>query len=177
MSDLTKLPKQVMIDLINTDNGSSLTDTLLDFGLPTAATGQSPARNTELTVSAKAGSGYTGSVVVTYNRLGLTTDILTPSGKDATFIAGDALKIKDIIPELNALLNINLTDDDYIDGDLPTFVGGIPNETLDVVVVANANSLCYTGSLTFHLKSDEIELSSVITITQLNGLTYVPPVA
>lgn len=177
MSDLTKIPKQVMIDLINTDNGSALTDALLDFGLPTAATGQTPARNTELTVTAKAGSGYTGSVVVTYNRLHLTTGILTPSGKDATFVAGDKLKIKDLIPELNALLNINLTDDDYVDGDLPTFVGGIPNEEHDVSVVAKADSLCYIGSLIFKLKSDEIELSSVITITQLNGLTYVPPVA
>lgn len=177
MSDLTKIPKQVMLDLINADNGSALTDALLDFGLPTAATGQTPARNTELTVTAKAGSGYTGSVVVTYNRLNLNTGILVPSGKDATFVKGDAVKISDIVPELNALLNINLTADDYVDGDLPSFVGGIPNETLDVSVVAKADSLCYIGSLVFHMKSEEIELSSVITVTQLNGLTYVPPVA
>lgn len=175
MTDLTKAPKEIMLALINTDNGTTLTDALIDFGVPTAATGETPARNTELTVTAKAGSGYSGSVVVTYNRLHLQNDVLTASGKDATFGLGDATKIADFVEELNTLLNIKLDPTDFEDGDLPVFEG-LPNEVKPVQLVAKQDSLCYIGSLTFNVKAEDIPLSSVLTITELDGLTYVPPV-
>lgn len=174
MTDLTLAPKEIMLALINTDNATTLTDATLDFGLPTAATGQAPTRNTVLTVTAKAGSGYSGSVEVTYNRLHLQTAVLDASGKTASFGLGDATKIKDFIPELNALLGINLTDEDYEDGDLPEFTG-TPNEEHSVQLVAKQDSLCYIGSLTFTVKGEDIALSSVLTVTELNGLTYVAP--
>ena len=175
MTDLTKAPKEIMLALINTDNGTSLTEELLTFGLPTAATGQNPTRNTVLTVTAAAGSGYSGSVDVTYNRLHLQNDVLTASGKDATFGRGDATKIADFIEELNTLLNIKLVPEDYEDGDLPEFEG-LPNEVKAVQLVAKQDSLCYIGSLTFNVKAEDIPLSSVLTIIELNGLTYEPPV-
>ena len=177
-NDLTKLPKEVVIDLINTDNGTSLTSALVSLGVPIVATG---GLNTSVTVTAAPGSGYKGSQTVTYNRLALQADIAdkflaqtaTPP-RDLIFQIGDAKKISDIIPELNTRLNINLTVDDFIDGDLPAFAGTV-NESHDVQVVAHQDSLCYTSSLTFTLKAEEIELSSVITTTALNGLVYTPP--
>lgn len=173
MSDMTKASKDVVLALINGDNGKGLTYSVIDIGLPTVATTGS--KNTNVTLSAKTGSGYKGSQTFNYDRLHLTTAILTPSGKDATFILGDAKKIKDIIPELNALLSINLGDDDYVDGDLPTFTGGVANEEHDVQVVAKNDSLAYIGSLTFKLKADDIDLAEYLTVTDLSGLTYNPP--
>jgi len=172
MSDMTKASKVVVLDLINSDNGKGITYGVVDIGLPTVnSTGD---KNTSVTLTAKVGSGFVGSQTFKYNRLHLNTAILVPSGKDATFNLGDAVNIADIIPELNALLNINLQAEDFVDGVLPTFTGGIPNETHDVQVVAKADSLAYIGSLTFHLKSDEIDLAEYLTVTELNGLTYVP---
>jgi len=176
-NDLTKIPVAVILDLINTSNpGQSFTQEMLQFDLPIVDTGS---KNTSLTVTAEDGSGYKGSVVIKYNRLHLTTQIASVyvaagAGRDMVFMVGDATKISDIIPEINARLGINLTADDYVDGNLPAFSGTL-NEVHDVQVVANADSLCYTNSLTFQLKSEEVELSSVITTTELNGLTYAPP--
>lgn len=172
MSDMTKASKVVVLDLINTDNSKGITYGVVDIGLPTVnSTGL---LNTSVTLTAKVGSGFTGSQTFKYNRLHLNTAILVPSGKDATFNLGDSTRIADIIPQLNALLNINLGVEDFVDGDLPTFTGGIPNETHDVQVVAKADSLAYIGSLTFQLRSDEIDLAEYLTVTDLNGLTYVP---
>lgn len=175
MSDLTKAPNAILIDLINTDNSSSLTEALVTFGLPTVAGGASPARNTELTVSAAPGSGYTGSVLVTYNRVGLST-LPVISTRPAEFQLGDAVNISDLIPEINALYGINLTPADYVDGPLPTFTGEL-NEEHDVQIVAGADSLVFFGSLTLTLKAEDKDLGTVITITALNGLTYVAPAA
>jgi hypothetical protein len=174
MSDLTKAPDQIVLDLINTDNSTSLTLGLLDFGLPTVTAGETPEKNTTLTVTAKAGSGYTGSQVVQYNRVNLST-IPGIAEKEATYQLGDALKVSDLIDEINAMYGIKLVPADYVDADLPTFEG-LPNEEHTVQLVAAADSLIYIGSLVLTLKSADIELSSVITVTALNGLTYVKPV-
>ena len=171
VSDFTKDPKQIVLDLINNDNTSSLTLDLLDFGLPTVTTGASPARDTTLTLTAKTGSGYTGSQTVLYNRVDLAT---IPGARSTVFQKGDATQISQLIPEINTAYSINLTAADYVDGALPTFTGA-PNEQHDFQVVASEDSYVYKNSVTLTVKADDIPLSSVITNTTLNGLTYVQP--
>lgn len=169
--DLTKAPKEVVIALINRDNTTSFTAAMLDFEIPTVSAG---AKNTEVVAKAVVGSGYRGQKLLEYNRLHLTTSIATPAGKDLTFLVGSSTKLSELIPQLNTLLAINLTAEDYDDVDLPEFVG-TPNETHPVQAVAKANSLCYLGSLTITIKAEEIDLETVITEGTLNGLTYQPP--
>lgn len=170
-SDYTKAPAQIVIDLINNDNSTSLTSSLIQLGLPTAATGGSPVRNTELEISAKAGSGYKGSVVVQYNRLQIQDFV-----KPATFPSGlqlpvgDAVNYSDLIPEINTALGINLTAADYVDGAIGAWAG-TPNETKSITITMNSDSLVYLGSLTLTLTSEDIDLSTVITNLVLNGLT------
>lgn len=175
MTDLTKVPVQVLVDLINADNSLALTSELITFGLPTAATGESPPKNTELTVSAAPGSGYSGSVVVTYNRVAIST-LPTISAKPAEFQLGDATTIKDLIPEFNALYGVVLTEDDYTDAPLPEFTG-TANESHTIQLVAKADSLIYIGSIELTIKGDDVPLSSVLTVLSLNGLTYEAPIA
>lgn len=178
--NLTLPPKEVICALINRTNaavGAALTPDLVTFGLPSQSSGGT--YNTDLTVTAVPGSGYAGQEVINYNRVHLQSEVADPyaasgAGRNLEFNIGSATKIKDLIPQINARFGINLTVDDYVDGNLPTFTGGA-NETHDVQVIANADSLCYRGSFTFHLKAEDILLSSVIVEKVMNGLNYAPP--
>ena len=65
MADNTLLPaNELLLALINRDNGSALTTSLVDLGAPAAS--QEVGKNTAVAVTAKAGSGYTGAVTVDY---------------------------------------------------------------------------------------------------------------
>lgn len=181
MADNLKLPpKEVICELINkmnTGTGAAFTPEMLEFGVPTQS---AATRNTDLTVTAVDGSGYVGNVVINYDRVHLQSDVVNAykaSGpdRDEVFSVGNATRIKDMIPEINARFGINLTDEDYVDAALPAFVGGIPNETLNVQVTADADSLCYRASFIFKLKSENIELSTVIVNKTMSGLVYAPP--
>ena len=165
-NDFSKVSKQILIDQINTDNSTALTDQIIGFALPVAGAEGDP-KNTSLVVNALPGSGYTGNVTVTYNRVALSAFV---GSKDLTFQKGDATTLKDLIPEINTLLGFNLQDDDYVDAAIPTFTGE-PNEEHDVILAANADSLAYIGSITITVKGADVELSTVITTTVLNGLT------
>jgi hypothetical protein len=171
VSDFTKAPEQIVLDQINNDNSSSLTLTQVSFGLPTASTGTSPARDTTLTVNSVADEGYSGSVVVMYNRVDIST---VPGTRSTVFPKGSSVNISDLIPQINAAYQINLTSADYTDGPLPTFTG-TPNEEHTFQLVINADSLPFENSVTLTVKANDIPLSSVITTTTLNGLVYTQP--
>ena len=168
--DFTKAPNQVLLDQINHDNSSALTLALISFGLPTAATGTNPNPNTSITVTAQSGSGYTGNVVVNYNRVDLST---IPGTRNTVYTKGTAVNISDLVPQVNTAYAINLTSDDYTDGPLPTFTGA-PNEEHPFQIAATANSVVYQGVMSLTVKANDIALSSVITTTALTGLVYVP---
>lgn len=173
-NDFTKLPRQILVDQINNDNtvnNAALTPAMLTFGVPAAATGASPARNTDLTLTAVAGSGYTGSVTVHYNRVDIST---VPGTRSTTFPKGTAANISDLVPSINAAYGINLQAEDYVDGALPTFTG-TPNETHDFNLVAAANSLIWINQVTLTVHGNDIPLDQVVTNQTLNGLTYTQP--
>lgn len=174
MSNLTLAPEQIILDMIKAEPGQNakaqnLTTSLITFGLPTAATGEGADRNTELGVTAAEGSGYTGDVVIRYNRL--TFDQVV-GNKDKDFLIGDATKIADLVDEINARYKINLTPADFVDGDLPTFTGDA-GESHEFTLTANANSLIFIGSVTLLLRGEDVPLDTVITTTSMSGLT--PP--
>lgn len=173
VSDFTKLPKAIVFDLIAFDNPSKpINATVVDLGVATIATGASPPANTELEVTSKAGSGYTGAVVVHYNRLaiqgfiaaaGIVGDLILP--------VGDAVKYADLLPEINTALGIQIPLEDIVDGDIGTWAG-TPNETKVIQIHTNADSYVYTGTLTLTVMAEDIALDQVITVTTLSGLNY-----
>lgn len=173
-SDFTKVSAEILVDLINEDNpGHGFTTGILQFGLPVAPAGGSPARNTELVVSAAADSGYSGSVTVLYNRVDMAE---IPGLNNKIFPAGNAVNVSDLIPEINARYHINLQPSDYVDAALPPFTGE-PNEDLNFQVTANSDSLVWFGNVILTITANDIPLNTVITTTTLNGLNYVPYVA
>jgi hypothetical protein len=170
VSDFTRPSNQVVLDLINADNSAALTLSVVDLGIPVAAIEGAP-RNTSITVTAKAGSGYSGSQTLNYNRLQLS---VFAAGKDLTFSIGDATTLVDLIDEINTLLGINLVvDKDFADAAIPPFAGGIPNETVQVTLTALADSPAYLGSLQINVRSEDIAITDVLTVTELDGLN--PP--
>lgn len=175
ISDFTKSPEQIVLDLINHDNASILTLELVSLGLPNVTVDNANDRNTEIVVSSVEGGGYKGEVTVEYNRLQIQDFVpIMVEGGALSLPVGDALRFSDMIPEINLALGINLTEADYVDGDIGEWAG-TPNEVKEIVIPMSADSLVYIGSLTLSLEAEDIELASVITNMILNGLNL--PVA
>lgn len=178
-NDLTKAPKQIILDMVNAKTAAGFT--LASFtwaGLPVV---EGTGKNTSLTLTAAQGSGYKNSRVIRYIRPHLGTGvgaayIASGPDRDLVFSIGDGTKISDIVPELNARLGINLTGDDFTDGALPTFSGEV-NETLPLQIVVKADSLIFTGSITLTLKADDVDLATAIPDVEMDGLVYAAPPA
>lgn len=169
VSDFSQDPKKIVIDLINHDNvGANMTSELLEFGLPSVSVG-GEGGNTELEVNAVEGSGYKGGVVVNYNRLNIQDFVPIMVGSELTLPVGDATRFADLIGEINVALGINLTADDYVDGDIGAWEGR-PNETKTILIPMNADSLVFIGSLSLTVASEDIDLAEVITTLILSGL-------
>lgn len=173
VSDFKKAPEEIIFDLINFDNpGKTINSTVTQLGVPVAATGANPPANTTLEVSAVAESGYSGAVTVNYNRLAFDGFIPAAGLTDGLKIpVGDATKFADLISEANTALGINITDADYVDGDIGDWEG-TPNETKAIQIPAAADSLVFLESLSITLQAEDIPLDQVITVTTLSGLNY-----
>lgn len=179
MSDLTKAPVQIILDMINEANaGASLTSADVSFGLPTDISGSNPQRNTELAVTAVNGGAYGGSANIRYNRIAMA-DILTAGGGVGltnSFLRGTHTLISQVIADFNSRFNTNMVaGEDYADGPLPTFEE-IPGEQHTFTVTALAGSLIYIGSMQLIVRMDTVDLGSVITVEDLDGLTYETPI-
>jgi hypothetical protein len=174
--DFTKAPAQILIDLINSANSASLvtalTPELVTFGAPVAQAGNANG-DTNITMTAAAGSGYSGNVSLNYNRVPMSS---IPGAKSTVYTQGSATKISDLIPEINATYGINLTADDYEDAALPVFPNQ-PHDSLPFTITAKSTSLVWEGSLTLTLDNNDVPLTSVITTLNLPGLVYTAPTA
>lgn len=168
VSDFSKLPKQVLLDLINEHNGTNLPETAVQFGTP-ALTGRD-AIQTRITVSATPRSGYKGSVEFTYNRVNLS---FMGTNEPDLVIETNEVNMHAMISFLNTTFGINLTVDDIEDSEIPPQE---PDVNSFVPIIAKSGSLVWAGhhDLTFTLPL--VELSSIITIPILNGL-YPNPAA
>ncbi|MNV72522.1 hypothetical protein D3C71_1656190 [compost metagenome] len=128
-----------------------------------------------MTVTALEGSGYSGQVILGYNRLDVQGFLF---GETLSLPIGDAENFSDLMGEINLKLRTNITVDDYIDGSIVAFAGdweGIPNETKLITIQMNPDSPVFIGSLTLTLTADDIPLSSVITKPVMEGLNYPEP--
>ena len=168
VSNFTQGAKKIVLDLINADNGLSLVESAVHIDLTLT---QAPVvMNTQAEITAAAGSGYSGSVVVEYNRLDIAgfVDLYYPDG--FVIPLGDSVSLNDVIPEINAGLGINLVEDlDFANEPIEEWEG-IPNETKEMMVDILTSSKVYIGVLTFTLDGNDIPLNSVITTTVLSGL-------
>lgn len=140
--DRTKTAEQNMLALINTGSTFQFTGTEFTYGLPSSQTPADPQENTnsQVTLTAVAGSGFTGTQTVRYRRLALGAT--RPGALTSYTITGS-----DDINTLKAAIALehNLVPDQFsLTGTLPTTSGEQQTFTLTAI----ANSLLYTGSTT-----------------------------
>lgn len=178
-NDLTKAPKQIILDMVNAKSGKGFT--LASFTWEDLPVVEAVGKNTSLTLTAAVGSGYKNNRVIRYIRPHLGTDVgaaFVASGvdRDLVFSIGDATMIADLIPEFNNRLKVNLTADDFVDAALPEFTGTL-NEEHDVQIVVKADSLIFTGSITITVKAEDIDLATAIPDVEMDGLVYAAPPA
>lgn len=164
--NLTQTPKQILVSLINQDNGTALSEEMLVFGTPATHSG---AKNTSIVATAAPDMGYTGSVTFNYNRLNIAN---IPGTRSKVFSQGTNVNISDLIPLINSRYQINLTANDFTQALLPTFTLQTPNQLLDFVLTIKSTSLIYYGSVTLQLRRADINLNTIITNTNLPDLTF-----
>lgn len=165
-TDFTKLPNQIVVDLINTVNIAALVTTDMTFGPPSVNAGGAH-RNTNIDVTATPNSLYVGTVNVNYDRVNIA---IVPGTRSTTFSASNVTNIRDLIPQINARYGINLTPVDYVDGALPVVSPIIVGDAHDFQLVMGTNSLVFIGSLTLTIQSDAISLPASIPNNHPNGL-------
>lgn len=167
VTDFTKLPLQILVDLINATNATALTTTDITFTAPTVTS--AGAKNTAVTINAVALSGYTGTRDLTYDRVDLAT---IPGSRSNEFHLGSATTAHDLIPALNAAYQLNLQVSDIENDALPVFSGTDPMEKEPFVLRAKTGSYIFRGSLTLSIDGNDVDLATLITTTELNGLFY-----
>lgn len=168
ITDFKKLPKQIIVDLINYDNDTSLEVELLTFGNPVVTNSKF---NTSLVVTSVPDSHYIGSVTLKYDRIDIASVV---KNHGVNIPVGSALRVSDLIPQINNHFGINLTPDDYIDSDLPVLSNSF-DEIKSFNITMHPNSLIYLKELGLYAVRSELLLSSVITRRILNGFKYNEP--
>lgn len=177
--DLNKTGAAILVEQYNIDNPSvNLPAPAVTFNAPVANNGPDSAqRDTKITMSAVPGSGYTGSVNLTYPRLDIETDIVDAADRPVTFDEGEATRVAGIVAEFNTRFRVNLVaGTDYTDADLPEF-DGTPNETKTFTLTMLASSLIYKGDIVITVALGDIDLQDATSATQMSGPDYTPPPA
>lgn len=166
MYNVSMLAKDQVLALINSDNDLELTFEKVIFGLPQAATGESPERDTELTLEGIPGMGFKGVTTVKYNRIALQEfEDAVPS---AVQVEGD-ITLQAILDGFNAFYGANLQLDDIrSDLVLPTELTSTPVEW---TMVASAESYAYRGQVVLKIQAADVDLAVAITKPVLDGLT------
>jgi hypothetical protein len=165
--DFTKAPEQLVIDMINNDNGTTLTTDQLTFGIPELSNGK---HNSTVLVKAIENSKLKGSALIHYNRVDIGE---IPNGRSTTFPVTTEVNLSDLVPAIDTAYNLRLTPADYINTALPSF-SNIPNEELTVDLVAANTSLIFINKLTLTVKH-QVLLSNILNKLILNGLNYIAP--
>lgn len=168
ISDFTKSPVDIVVDLINHDNpGANLTADMFTLGLPTVSSGgEAEGRNTDLTITGVQEAGVVGSTTVYYNRLNLS-EFITDS--EYVIPLESKTTVADLILHLNADLGVNITPSDFVEADLPEFMG-TPGEERDVTIVFNPDSLVWVGNVTVTVRGEDVNINTLISNVRLNGL-------
>jgi len=150
--DYAQPPEAIITDLINNSNGTTFVSSHLAFGSPFLPSEDDGApRNTLLSVTAADGSPFTGTVVLEYNRLPFSYLV---DGHAAAFFRGDAERVSDLLPQINARYGVQIGIADIIDAPLAE-----PNEDETPVaftLVASPSALVWQGEQTFMLLDGEV---------------------
>lgn len=146
ISDLTRSKEEILLDLINRDNGSAYK--VGDFMYDPPVVNDSPNRNTAITVYGTVPGRVFGTATLTYNR----PDIAALPGQESLAVwAVDMQESKELIPMINRVLNINLGEGDFVNETLPSFEGLPKGSLITVSLVMTLDNPIYRGVLSVRI--------------------------
>lgn len=178
-------PKQEVYDLINQANPGltkPLTATNCVLANPAViANAVYPASNSSIVVSPAPGNNdYIGKQTLKYNRRDLSKmfrgiTVLVKKYASRSMPAGNylAFTIYELLPDINRLYGLNLTEDDINTGNIlrgSTLEGG--QYTTTVTVTTKATSLGYIGSFALKWLNTPQSVADMITSLDLDGRKY-----
>ncbi len=142
--DISKNPKEIIIDKVNAVNGLQLDFDDFVFEDPEAYAGsQYPKANTKVKIVPKTTSQFYNSFTIYYTRMSLDTIL----DNDRVSIArGTGTDLSDLMPAINQAYNINMTGEDYFDTTLPLVNTLDPLAEVPVMVVAKPTSFLFIGN-------------------------------
>lgn len=163
--DIQKSALDNVIDLINITNGTSLTDAIVEIGTPSEWVDPEGlnTRNTELSVSAKAGSGYTGSVPVRFTRLDLTG---FPSAGTLEYTLTGTDTVGDILSAVATQLGVL---EEAVELDITEVPVVAEGATVTINILATVGSLLYVGQAPVTVFPNTTDLNDEVTQSDLDG--------
>lgn len=146
-TDFTKQPEDIILELINDQNPRQVDHSQVEIGEPVAVDGA----QTMLEVTAKKGSGYSGSQTFTYNRVEISDVVALDT--EAKAVAIDAVAGSDIVAAFNAKFGVNLTASDVlVDGKEIESGYTQPDDYADVSIRAKDESLVWIGEALIRIR-------------------------
>lgn len=141
-SDLTQDKEQILLDLINHDNGTNFK--VGDFMIEDISPLTSDTHNTRISVLGMRPGKVYGQTQLDYTRPNIGE---LPNADKCGIYIGDKARFSDLIETLNGILKINLKEDDYVDEVLPS-MSGLPrgSKTVVTLYVTHDNPI-YVGSI------------------------------
>lgn len=180
-----KTSPELVLDLIAISNPGlpfPLTVDTVYVGPPTAIAVVPPAiANTTARISSKPSSKYTGSKVVNYQRINLANLFFNVTPNIRKYSAnGEAgsnpFTVYQLLPFLNELYGIKLTQDDVVDGYFPPYStiteGGVSKKVSSFTMVAKPTSQAFIGSVSIRTQAGQRDLASIILKSEIPGRLY-----
>lgn len=159
--------KQRLLDMINAENGTSVTFDQVSFGAPVEYVGpEGDQRNTTIQVSGVASGGHYGVKPFHYRRVDL---VKTFTGRHPVAVVRSGVPpLKEIIDSLNARFGIEMLPDDFI---LTDAVDGATEVTLTVI---QDSYFWLPGSLVVELEVQMVEIPADVFAPTIGGFEYSP---
>lgn len=167
ISDYSKLPLDIVYDLINHDNNTSLTVEQFVLGAPEVVEDNL----TSVVATAVRGSGYRGTQQFRYRRVPLKALTDLETGGQTTVIA-DCASYRDVLDRFNEKYGVNIGIDDVtFDGnDADASYEQPEGPVVEITITAKTDHLVWFGDTVFKLRSTVALLSDALPVTLLDGL-------
>ena len=167
VTDFSKAPLNIILDLINHDHGTSLSVNEITIDAPVVVQDN----RVSIVVRAVLKSGYSGQQTLHYNRVPLSA--LTALEVEQTTTIADVTSYQEVLVAFNAKYGVNITPEDVLIDNAEVLSEGYVQPlgpVMDVVVKAKTGSYVWSGETVFKLRSSDILLSDALPVTVLNGL-------
>lgn len=153
----------MVIDLINSDNGTSFAYNELVLSPPTENNITNNNRNTMVGVTSSDAFQFSGEENMYYNRLDFG---ILFTGLNITLGGAGMTDISGLLPELNATFGLGLTMADLVAQNFPAN----PTYPLNLTIVANANSYAYIGQFNVTVQNTAPQIGDNLTTTVLGNI-------